>query len=156
MQLRFEQLSSHLNKQLARIYLLHGDEPLLLIEGAQAIRDAATKAGFADREVMVADQGFDWDTLLAATQSMSLFGSRRILDLRLPTGKPGTEGAKVLEAVGNDPSPDNVLLVSSARLDKSAMNSEWFSALETAGAAIAIYPLERNELPQWTAQALSR
>src|SRR6186713_1647668 len=111
MQIRLSQLSSHLNKQLAPVYVLHGDEPLLQIEAAQTIREAAVRAGFSEREVMVADAGFDWEAVTAANMSMSLFGSRRVLDLRLPSGKPGTKGAEVLEQVGGNPSPDNVLLV---------------------------------------------
>ena len=136
--------------------MLHGDEPLLQIEAAQAIRDAATKAGFAERELLVADSGFNWQSLAAVNQSMSLFGSRRILDLRIPTGKPGIEGARVLEAVGTSPSPDNVLIVSCPKLDRGAMSSNWFAALEGAGVAIAIPPLERDDLPAWIAERLSR
>src|SRR4051812_5487395 len=129
MQLRLAQLSTHLSKQLAPVYVLHGDEPLLQIEAAQSIREAATRAGFAEREVMVADTGFDWEAVTAANMSMSLFGSKRVLDLRIPTGKPGTKGAEVLQRVGVNPSPDNVLLVSMPRLDRTASGSDWFAAL---------------------------
>ena len=85
MQLKLSQLAAHLQRPLAPVYVLHGDEPLLQIEAAQSIRDAAAKAGFAERELLVADSGFNWQTLAAANQSLSLFGSRRILDLRIPT-----------------------------------------------------------------------
>ena len=156
MQLKLSQLSTHLNRQLASVYLLHGDEPLLQIEAAKSIREAATRAGFVDREVLVADAGFNWQQVTAANMSMSLFGSRRVLDLRLPTGKPGVEGAKVLEQVGANPSPDNVLLISCPRLDRTGTSSDWYNALESAGIAIAIPPLERDELPAWIAQRLSR
>jgi DNA polymerase-3 subunit delta len=156
MQLRIAQLSSHLGKQLANLYVLHGDEPLLVIEAAQAIRDAAMRAGYAEREVYVADTGFDWQQVSAANMSMSLFGSKRVLDLRLPTGKPGLEGAKVLEEVGQNPSPDNVLMLSSPRLDRTALNSGWFAALEAAGVVVEIWPIDRDELPGWIGQRLSR
>ena len=156
MQLRLAQLSSQLTRKLASLYLLHGDEPLLQIEAAQSIREAASRAGFAEREVLVADAGFDWRQVSAANMSMSLFGSRRIIDLRLPTGKPGNEGAKVLEQIARNPSPDNVLLVSCPRLDRNALSSGWFMALESAGVAISIPPIERDELPEWIAQRLSR
>jgi DNA polymerase III subunit delta len=156
MQLKLTQLASHLQRPLAPVYVLHGDEPLLQIEAARAIRDAATKAGFAERELLVADSGFDWQALAAVNQSMSLFGSRRILDLRIPTGKPGIEGARVLEAVGTSPSPDNVLLVSCPKLERGALSSNWFAALEGSGVAIAIPPLERDDLPAWIAERLSR
>ncbi|MEP6701597.1 MAG: DNA polymerase III subunit delta [Betaproteobacteria bacterium] len=156
MQLKLSQLQSHLGKQIAPVYLLHGDEPLLQIEAAQSIREAAMRAGFVEREVMVADAGFDWALLSAANMSMSLFGSRRVLDLRLPTGKPGKEGGEVLETVGANPSPDNVLMVSCPRLDRAGTSSGWFSGLEAAGVAIAIPPIERDDLPAWIAQRLSR
>ena len=156
MQLKHFQLSSHLNKQLATVYVLHGDEPLLLIEAAQRVRDAAMRAGFAEREVMVADTGFDWEQLTAANLSMSLFGSKRVIDLRLPTGKPGGEGARVLEEVGGNPSPDNVLLITSPRFDRAAQNSGWFAALEAAGVVIEIWPIDRDELPKWIGERLSR
>ena len=155
MKLSLSQLASHLQRPLAQVYVLHGDEPLLQIEAAQAIRDAAAKVGFAEREVMVADSGFDWQSLVAVNQSLSLFGSRRILDLRIPTGKPGVEGARVLEAVGNSPSPDNVLLVSCPKLERAALSSNWFAALEASGVEIATPPLERDDLPAWIAGRLS-
>ena len=156
MQLKLTQLAAHLQRPLAAIYLLHGDEPLLQIEAAQSIRDAAVKAGFTERELLVADSGFNWQALAAANQSMSLFGSRRILDLRMPTGKPGKDGAEILERLAEAPSPDNVLLVSCPRLERAALAGNWFSALEAAGVAIAIPPLERDELPDWMGQRLAR
>ena len=156
MQLKLASLAAHLQKPLARVYVLHGDEPLLQIEAAQAIRTAAAKSGFAEREMLVAEAGFNWDTLTAINQTMSLFGSQRIVELRIPTGKPGKEGARVLEGVGASPSPDNVLIVSCPKLDKSGTSSDWFAALEGAGAAIAIPLLERDDLPAWIAERLSR
>jgi DNA polymerase-3 subunit delta len=156
MQLKLPQIATHLAKQLAPVYLLHGDEPLLQIEAAQAIREAAVCAGFTEREVMVAEAGFDWDAVTAANASMSLFGSRRVLDLRIPNGKPGTKGAEVLEAVGTNPSPDNVLLVTMPRLDRTAASSDWFAALDAAGVSVAIWPIERDDLPSWIAQRLAR
>ena len=156
MQLKLASLAAHLQKPLARVYVLHSDEPLLQIEAAQAIRAAAAKAGFAEREMRVAEAGFNWDTLTAINQTMSLFGSQRIVELRIPTGKPGKEGARVLEGVGASPSPDNVLIVSCPKLDKSGTSSDWFAALEGAGVVIAIPLLERDDLPAWIAERLSR
>ena len=156
MQLKPSQLSQHLDREIARVYVLHGDEPLLQIEAAQTIRDAAKREGFAEREVMVAESGFDWQQVAAANMSMSLFGSRRVLDLRIPNGKPGVEGAKVLEAVGADPSPDNVFLVSCPRLDRTGLNSAWFGALDAAGVSVAIPQMERDDLPSWIGARLSR
>ena len=156
MQLKLAQLHGHLQKTLLPVYVLHGDEPLLQIEAAGAIRAAGAKAGFDEREVLVADAGFDWDGVAQLNRSLSLFGSRRIVDLRLPTGKPGKNGGKVLAEVGAQPSPDNLLLVTCPRLDRTGLDSEWFRALEGAGAAIATPPLERDELPEWMGQRLAR
>ena len=141
---------------LRPVYVIHGDEPLIVGECANAVIRAATAQGYADREVMIADAGFQWDELQAANQSLSLFGSRRVIDLRLPTGKPGVDGAKVLESIGASPSPDNVLLIRSPRLDRSALSSAWLAALEDAGASVAVYPLERSELPRWIGERLAR
>lgn len=156
MQLKAQSLASDLSRTLRQVYVIHGDEPLLVLECAQAVIAAATRAGFADREVMVADAGFAWGEVAAANHSMSLFGSKRVIDLRLPTGKPGTEGGKVLEAIGGNPSPDNVLLIRAPRLDRSGLSSLWFGALEEAGASVAVFPLERSDLPRWIGERLAR
>jgi DNA polymerase-3 subunit delta len=97
MQLRPEQLAAHLDKPLAPLYLLHGDEPLLVIEAADAIRAAARKQGFEEREVIVAGTGFKWDELFMAAGNMSLFGGSKLVDLRIPSGKPGREGSEALQ-----------------------------------------------------------
>ena len=97
MQLRPEQLAAHLAKPLAPLYLLHGDEPLLVIEAGDAIRTAARKQGFEEREVIVAGTGFKWDELFLATGNMSLFGGSKLVDLRIPSGKPGREGREALQ-----------------------------------------------------------
>ena len=156
MQLKAQSLASDLARTLRPVYVIHGDEPLLVLECAQAVIGAATRAGFADREVMVADTGFAWAEVASANQSMSLFGSKRVIDLRLPTGKPGTEGARVLEAIGGNPSPDNVLLIRSPRFDRTGLSSVWFGALEEAGASVAVFPLERSDLPRWIGERLAR
>src|SRR5690348_17406551 len=97
MQIRPTQLASHLARTLSPFYVVHGDEPLLAIEAGDQIRAAARTAGYDDREVLVADSGFKWDALSAANRNLGLFGSRKLIDLRLPSGKPGNEGARVLE-----------------------------------------------------------
>ena len=92
MQLRLNQLAAHLAKGIAPLYVVHGDEPLLVIEGADRIRNAARAAGYDEREVLVAEPGFKWEALTAAGRNLSLFGSRKLIDLRIPSGKPGVEG----------------------------------------------------------------
>jgi DNA polymerase-3 subunit delta len=156
MDLRLSQLSAHLERTLAPIYVVHGDEPLLAIEAGDAIRTAARNAGCTERDVQVVEPGFKWDAFLAASANLGLFGSRRLVDLRIPAGKPGVEGAKALEACAAQANPDQTLLVTLPRLDRTAQASAWFTALAGAGVAVAVYPLERGELPAWIAARLAR
>ena len=156
MNLRPHQLAAHLARTLAPVYVIHGDEPLLALEAGDAVREAARKAGCADREVLVVERGFDWDAFVAANANLGLFGTRKLLDVRIPSGRPGADGAKALEASATSPNPDTVLLVTLPRLDRAAQSSAWFTALADAGVAVAVYPLERDELPRWIAARLAR
>lgn len=156
MQIRHEQLAAHLARGVGSLYVVHGDEPLLSLEAGDAIRAAARAAGAADREVFVADASFKWDALLAANANASLFGERKCIDLRIPTGKPGNDGAAALVAYAARPNPDNVTLVTLPRLDRTAQASAWFTALAAAGVTIAVHPLERDALPSWIAARLAR
>lgn len=156
MQVRPAQLAAHLSRGLAPLYVVHGDEPLLAIEAGDQIRAAARAAGYDDREVLVAETGFKWDALAAANRNLGLFGTRKLIDLRLPSGKPGVEGARVLEDCAKHPSADTLMLITLPRLDRAAASSAWFSALEQAGVTIAVYPLERDELPRWIAARLAQ
>lgn len=149
MKLRLEQLDSHLKKPLAPIYLVHGEEPLQAGEAADAIRAAARAQGFEDRELFHVEAGFDWGQLASAADSMSLFGGRRILELRLPTGKPGDAGAKALSAYAARPPHDTVLLVLSGKLDSAQQRSKWYRALEEAGVAVPVWPVDAARLPRW-------
>lgn len=156
MELRASQLAAHLERTLAPIYLVHGDEPLLALEAADAIRTAARRAGCDDREVLVVEPGFRWDAFLGANANLGLFGSRKLVDMRIPSGKPGAEGAKALEAYAALPNPDNVTVITLPKLDRATQSSGWFSALAEAGVAIAVYPLDRDELPAWIAARFAR
>ncbi len=156
MELRLNQLAAHLARTLASIYVVHGDEPLLAIEAGDAIRAAARKAGCEEREVLVVEPGFRWDALVAANANLGLFGTRKLIDLRVPSGKPGIDGAKALEACATPANPDQTLLVTLPRLDRATRSSGWFAALADAGVAIAVFPLERTELPSWIAARLAR
>lgn len=148
-QLRPEQLAGQLRQGLAPVYFIHGDETLLVDECADAIRAATRAQGFADRQVFNADAGFDWNALTAASDSLSLFSEQRVLELRLPTGKPGKEGAAVLTDYAARPAPDTVLLILSGRLEPAARNSKWVQALDKAGVVIAVWPVEMAQLPAW-------
>ena len=159
MQVAFAQLPAHLSKGLRSLYTLHGDEPLQQQEAADAIRAAARAQGYGERSSFtVAGAHFDWSEVLAAGGSMSLFAERQIVEIRIPSGKPGKEGAVALQqlaqaAEGND---STLTLVMLPRLDKATRSGAWFSALEQQGVTVAADPVERQALPQWIAQRLQQ
>ena len=156
MQIRPDDLARQLSRRLETLYVVHGDEPLIALEAGDAIRAAARRSGCEERDVLVVEQGFRWDSFVAANANLGLFGSRRMIDLRIPGGKPGVEGAKALESYAANPNPDNVTLITLPRLDRTAQSSAWFTALSEAGATIAVQPIEREALPQWIAARLAR
>jgi DNA polymerase-3 subunit delta len=155
-QLRAEQLEGHLAKTLAAAYAIHGDEPLLALEAADAVRAAARKRGFAERQVFEPGRGFDWSEFAHATQSLSLFAEKKVLELRLSSGKPGTQGGEAIAAYCERPAEDLLLLVSVPRLDRATQNSAWFGALGRAGVVVEVWPVERARLPAWIAERLAR
>lgn len=155
-ELRPEALGAQLARALAPVYVVHGDEPLLALEAGDAIRAAARARGHDEREVFVVEPGFRWDALAAGRANLGLFGARKLTDLRIPSGKPGVEGARVLEALAKSPSDDDILLVTLPRLDRAAQQSAWFTALASAGASVAVRPVEREALPRWIAERLAR
>jgi DNA polymerase III subunit delta len=156
MQLPPGKLAAHLASRLASLYIVHGDEPLLAIEAGDRIRSAARAAGYVEREVLVAEPGFKWEALSSANRNLGLFADRKLIDLRIPTGKPGVAGARVLEDYAANPNPETITLITLPRLDRATQASSWFSALEGTGVTIAVQPLERRELPQWIAARLAR
>ncbi|WP_263770087.1 DNA polymerase III subunit delta [Propionivibrio soli] len=156
MQLRAEQLAAHLERDLKPVYVVYGDEPLLVIEAADAIRAAARGRGFVEREVLTAISGFNWADLYQATGNLSLFGDRKLLDLRIPTGKPGREGSAALQEYCARSPEHAVLLVTLPGLDWSEEKAVWLKALTEAGVAIKIVPPGLAELPAWIAGRLRR
>ncbi|PKM45737.1 MAG: DNA polymerase III subunit delta [Gammaproteobacteria bacterium HGW-Gammaproteobacteria-1] len=154
MRLRPEQLPAHVERPLLPIYLVSGDEPLQLNEATDALRAAARAQGFGEREVLQVETGFDWAALAAAGSNLSLFAERKLIELRLPSGKPGDAGAKALTAYAAAPSPDNLLLISCGKLEKQQQSSKWFKALEAAGAVVQVWPVEPRALPGWIRQRL--
>ncbi len=155
MQLRVEQLASHLQDSMAPVYLVSGDEPLQKQEAVDAIRQRARDNGFDERIVFEADRSFDWNELLQEADAMSLFGERKILELRLPSGKPG-DGSKVLTEYAARAPEDRVLLISSGKIDKSGQSTKWYKALASAGVTIAVWPKEREQLGDWIANRMHR
>ena len=126
------------------------------MEAADVVRGAARRAGYSEREVLEPGRSFDWSEFTHAMGSLSLFAAKKIVELRLPTGKPGTQGAAAIAAYCERPSPDQLLLVTLPRLDRSGQGSPWFNALARAGAIVDIWPLERQRLPAWIAERLAR
>ena len=157
MQIKPDQLAAHLARGLKPLYTVHGDEPLLAQEAADAIRAAARAAGFDERKVFtVSGAHFDWSSVLAAAQSQSLFTDQQLIEIRIPSGKPGKEGSDALQRyVGR--LPEGVLtIVQLPRLDGQQLKSAWFGALDSAGLTVRVEPVERAALPAWLAQRLSR
>ena len=160
MQVRPDHLAGHLQKGLRPLYTVWGDEPLLAQEAGDSIRAAARVAGCAERQVhTVAGQHFDWSGLLGAAMARSLFSARQLIEVRIPSGKPGKEGSAALqrycEMAASDPSGEVVTLVQLPRLDRSQQSSAWFMALDATGVTVRVDPIVRPALPQWIAQRLA-
>lgn len=156
MKLRAEQLAGALARQLAPVYAVCGDDPLLTDEAAGLIRHAARQAGFAERLAFQVEAGFDWGAWAAGFDSLSLFASRRLVELRLPTGKPGVEGAKTLEAWSRQPPPDTCLLVLLPRADRAMQQGKWYGGLDQAGVTVHVSPPTTQQLPAWIGERLAR
>ncbi|HSV51720.1 MAG TPA: DNA polymerase III subunit delta [Burkholderiaceae bacterium] len=157
MQLGHAQLQQHLQRGLKPLYTLHGDEPLLVQEAVDAIRAVARAQGFSERTShTVAGAHFDWSEVLAASGSLSLFADKQIVEIRIPSGKPGKEGSPAIQHLaessqGNDSTLTIVML---PRLDKATKTGAWFSALDSFGVTIQVEPVDRAALPAWIAQRL--
>lgn len=152
MPINADQLARQMERGLSPFYLVSGDDPLQTDECAGAIRRRAQAAGCSERSVFSVEAGFDWDELRTATQSLSLFAERRLIELRLPTGRPGEAGASLLTELATAASPDMVLLVITGKLDKTQRESSWVQAIETAGTHVIIWPLDVEKLPAWLMQ----
>jgi DNA polymerase-3 subunit delta len=147
--MKIEQLDAALGRGLGSVYLFGGAEPLLIQECRDKVRRKATSEGFDEREILVVERGFDWEQVAQAGSEPSLFARRKIIDLRLPTGKPGLEGAKALRDFAADPDPDTLLLISCEQWDSSSRKSAWAKALDQSGVRIDIWPIGPGELPAW-------
>ena len=147
-------LGAALAKGLAPLYLVHGEEALLALEAADAVRAAARAAGYLEREVLTVEAGFDWSQLSDAMSSVSLFASLKLLEIRIPGGKPGTEGSEALQRLAASPPADTLTLITLPKLDKTQQQGKWFAALEKAGLAVEARPVGRAELPGWITRRL--
>jgi len=149
LKVKTELLVAHLRERLLPVYLISGDDPLLTGEAVDAVRLRARESGFTERDVHFMDRGGDWDAVLASVASMSLFAERRIVEVRLPTGRPGVTGNRVLKRVIESAGAETLLLILTGRLDREAAGSEWARAAEEQGASVAIWPMARAAFPGW-------
>lgn len=155
MRIDSEQLPQHLKRGLSTLYVVFGEELLLALEAADHIRAAAARAGHEERKVFIADAGFDWQGLLAASNNLSLFAPKRLLDLRIPSGKPGKEGGEVLIRLAHEPPPDATTLITLPGLDRQSQGSKWFQALESQASVVYAAAVTRDRLPKWIEQRLA-
>lgn len=149
MKIQANQLSTQLQKNLAPCYLVSGDEHLLVAEALDAIREAARSKGFTSRDLHVATAGFDWSALLDSGSNLSLFADRRILELRLPTGKPGRVGGQAIVDIVGRCGDDLMLIVGAPKLDRGAQSAKWVKTLDATGVSVPVWPVEARELPAW-------
>ncbi|MDR3086482.1 MAG: DNA polymerase III subunit delta [Azoarcus sp.] len=155
MNLRPNDLARQLERPLAPLWVVHGDE-LLTLEAADAIRAAARRQGFDERETLVVDAGFRWETLMAAAGNLSLFGGARLIDLRIPTGKPGRDGGEFLQRYAAAPPAAGVVtLISLPALDWQTRKTVWFKAIAEAGLTLELEAPSREHLPAWIAARLA-
>lgn len=156
MRLSPEQFLERPPKTLAPLYVIHGAEPLGALEAADGLRDLARQLGYAEREVFTAEPGFDWSRLAAAGSALSLFASLRMIELRIPTGKPGKEGSQAIEAYCSHLPDDTVTLVTLPEMDWQMKQTKWFGALENTGTVIESQAIAREDLPRWLSGRLKR
>jgi len=154
MRLSTEQLPQQLARGLVPLYTIYGDEPLLAIEAADRVRAGARADGYSEREVLTAEQHFDWSQLRMSGQSQSLFASRRVLELRIPSGKPGSEGSQALQELCARLPIETITLVCLPGIDWRGQKAAWFAALEAAGTMVEAKQVARSALPAWVAERL--
>jgi DNA polymerase-3 subunit delta len=154
MAVKAEQLPAILARSLHPVYLVAGAEPLLVQECRDQIIKAAQQQGFVERDLHQADAHFNWEQLDETSANLSLFSSRKIIDIRLPTGKPGREGAAVFTRKAQSPDPDVLLLISCNQWDASSRKSKWAAELAKAGVLVEIWPVKPHELPAWIARRM--
>jgi DNA polymerase-3 subunit delta len=156
MKINGDNLTGQLARGLAPIYLISGDEPLLVNEAADAIRARARAQGFDERELHVIERGFDWNSLLAGSREMSLFAQRKIIEIRMTNPTPGEQGGSAIVELASNPSPDNLILVITGKMDGRVQGSKWVSAIDKHGAVVQIWPIDLAKLPAWIRERLSR
>jgi len=156
MRLAQAQLESHLKQGLQALYVMVGDEPLAQRECLDAIRAAARMQGFDERTSLTVERNFNWQQIQSYGQSISLFSNRRLLELSIPSGKPGVDGGKALQALAAKALPDTTVVIILPTLEREAKNSVWFNALETQAQTITLNEIDAANLPKWIASRLAQ
>jgi len=156
MKVRAEQLSSHITKTLLPVYLISGDDPLLVQESCDILRAHTKALDYTGREVMHVETGFDWNGFLQSSNSLSLFAEKRLLELRMPSGKPGDAGRKALLAYCERPADDTVLLIITEKLDQQTQKTKWVKAVDSIGAFVQIWPMDIKQMPDWVSQRMRK
>ena len=156
MKISGDSLPPQLARGLGPIYLISGDEPLLVNEAADAIRARARADGFAERDLHVVERGFDWQALLADSRAMSLFAQRKIIEIRMTNPTPGDQGAEAIIELATQPSADNVVLIVTGKMDGRVQGSKWVGAIEKHGVVVQIWPIDLQRLPAWIRERLAR
>jgi DNA polymerase III subunit delta len=156
MKIPLPQLTQHLKQQLASIYLISGDEHLLAQEACKQIYNHATTQGFTNKEIMHLETGFNWQSFALELNNLSLFAEKSIIELRMPTGKPGDTGGKVLQSYASNPSNYKLLIIITEKLDAATQKTKWFKAIENAGIVIQIWPLQTSQVNNWIATKMQQ
>ncbi len=156
MKISGDNLASSLARGLSPIYLVSGDEPLLVNEAADAVRARARAEGYTERDLHVVERGFDWNALLADSRAMSLFAQRKIVEIRMTNPTPGEQGGSAIVELAQQGSPDNLVLVITGKLDGRTQNSKWVSAIDKQGVLVQVWPIDLARLPNWIRERLAR
>lgn len=151
---RPEQLAGALNKNIAPVYLVFGDEPLIVQECCDSVRSAARAQGFSERELHHTDAGFSWDELYNSANAMSLFADRKIIEIRIHNGKFADDAAKAIIDYCETPNDDTLLLLVSPKIDSRSQKSKWFTAIENTGVTVQVWPVSPAQMPRWVDQRL--
>jgi len=151
-----QELPGQLARQLASAYVVSGDEPLLVLEALEAIRARARQEGFEQRDLHVVERGFKWADLQGSAENLSLFAARRILELRLPSPRPGEAGARTIRVLAERPDPDRLLLIGTTKLDSAAARSAWIRSVESHGVVVQVWPIDRPNLTRWIRDRAAR
>jgi len=158
MRIKINQLNTHLkngkDNTLLPVYFISSDEPLQLNEACDSIRKAAHQLGYDEREIFHVDASFDWSNLQSSANELSLFSEKRLIELRIPNGKPGDKGSKALVEYISNPPIDTILLIISGKIESQSQRSKWFTHLDKAGLVCQIWPIEPKQMPQWITQRM--